>query len=73
MHAHGHHHDHRATDPVCGMKVAPGGSPSAVFEGTTYWFCDPACASTFREDPTRWADGAPLTHDHDETDATHHG
>lgn len=61
MHAQSHHDDHLATDPVCGMKVAPGSSVSVVHEGTRYWFCNPACAATFREDPERWASSAPLT------------
>ncbi len=76
MHAHDHRQDHLATDPVCGMKVARGGSASVVHGGTTYWFCEPACAATFRQDPDRWATSEPLTHDHADHDRAghaHHG
>ena len=71
MHAHTYGNDRLATDPVCGMKVPAGGPLSEVHRGTTYWFCDPACADTFRDDPDRWVSDAPLAHDH--ADDEHHG
>jgi xanthine dehydrogenase accessory factor len=41
-----------AVDPVCGMTVAIGSdTPTAVYEGTTYWFCCPGCRARFVEDP----------------------
>jgi Cu+-exporting ATPase len=45
-----------ATDPVCGMTVAPerarGGS--AEHAGATYWFCGPSCRAKFVADPERY-------------------
>ncbi len=72
MHAHVHSYDPLATDPVCGMRLAPGGPLSEDHRGTTYWFCDPACAAIFREEPGRWTTPEPLTHDHADQDAAHH-
>jgi Cu+-exporting ATPase len=52
---HQHHapgHEHRATDPVCGMTVdTQAGKPSAGHEGTTYWFCSAGCRTKFLADP----------------------
>jgi len=45
-------------DPVCGMDVEPGhaGVGSAEHQGTTYWFCDPACRKKFVAEPARYLD-----------------
>lgn len=48
-----------ANDPVCGMRVAPETAIAVEYDGHTYYFCESACADTFREDPDRWIpDGA---------------
>ena len=44
-----------AIDPVCGMET----DPAAVVEmvevaGRSYYFCESACAETFRDEPERW-------------------
>ena len=47
-------------DPVCGMLVDPAVATAVEYEGTVYYFCEPACADTFGDDPVRWipeADG----------------
>lgn len=50
------------TDPVCGMTVKePEARGTAVHKGTTYFFCDPGCASRFREDPERFVEGGPVS------------
>ena len=42
-------------DPVCHMKVDPGkAAGTSVFEGTTYYFCSPACLSRFKADPEKY-------------------
>ena len=42
-----------AIDPICQMKVdtdnPPGGS--SEYQGTTYYFCGPACKVAFEQDP----------------------
>ncbi|HMN67483.1 MAG TPA: heavy metal translocating P-type ATPase [Bdellovibrionales bacterium] len=47
-------------DPVCGMKIDPktakGGS--TVYDGETYYFCNPKCKSKFDAEPARYL-GAP--------------
>ena len=45
------------TDPVCGMKVAPG-SAANVFEydGKTWYFCCEHCLEKFKENPGRFLD-----------------
>jgi xanthine dehydrogenase accessory factor len=41
-----------AIDPVCGMTVEVGSARHKVdHEGTTYYFCAPGCARTFKKDP----------------------
>ena len=42
------------TDPVCGMPIDAASSVAAEHDGRTYYFCESACADTFREDPDRW-------------------
>ncbi len=40
-----------AIDPVCGMTVDEAKAPAtAVFEGTTYYFCAPGCKRAFEAD-----------------------
>jgi Cu+-exporting ATPase len=41
-------------DPVCGMHVDPASAVAVVYDGRTYYFCETACANTFRDDPHRW-------------------
>ncbi len=48
------------TDPVCGMTVDPSTAVTVEFEGETYYFCERACADTFRDDPTRWTGSDPV-------------
>lgn len=54
--------DADAIDPVCGMRVARDAPLHLEFRGVTYWFCDPACAATFRDEPEHWAVGADGQH-----------
>ena len=50
----------RATDPVCGMSVAPEGARGTVeYAGRTYRFCSPRCAERFRAEPERWTAPSP--------------
>lgn len=51
---HESHDEPQATDPVCGMFVASDIAVNVEYLGTTYRFCDPACAETFRNEPERW-------------------
>jgi xanthine dehydrogenase accessory factor len=45
-----------AVDPVCGMTVAAVDStPHVDLEGTTTWFCCPACRKAFLAEPARYA------------------
>jgi xanthine dehydrogenase accessory factor len=37
-----------AIDPVCGMTVAVAGAPTAVRDGTSYYFCSVACRDHFQ-------------------------
>lgn len=48
------------SDPVCGMQVDPKTAIAVEYSGRVYYFCDPACADTFRDEPGRWVadDGA---------------
>ena len=46
--------EERVTDPVCGMKVKPGGAHSAEHGGTTYWFCRAGCREKFEADPEKY-------------------
>jgi Cu+-exporting ATPase len=49
--------DHRmmAKDPVCGMQVDPASAAASyVYEGQTYYFCNPRCLERFRADPLRY-------------------
>lgn len=41
-------------DPVCGMHVDAASAVAVEYDGRTYYFCEAACADTFRDDPGRW-------------------
>ncbi|MGK2850322.1 MAG: YHS domain-containing protein [Candidatus Limnocylindrales bacterium] len=41
-------------DPVCGMTIDAGNAIRIDHGDQTYYFCDPACADTFRDEPERW-------------------
>jgi len=41
-------------DPVCGMQIEQETAVTVEFAGDTYYFCESACADTFRDDPERW-------------------
>jgi Cu+-exporting ATPase len=44
-----------ATDPVCGMAVQVNeDTPSAPYQGRTYYFCSPRCRQKFEAEPTRY-------------------
>ena len=48
-------HEEVATDPVCGMKVAPGGKvPSAEYAGRLYYFCSARCREKFLADSAKY-------------------
>ena len=44
-----------ATDPVCGMTVPVAGSPSSVFQGTSFHFCCKGCRGLFEATPEAFA------------------
>jgi P-type Cu+ transporter len=49
-------------DPVCGMSVDPAHAASShLYEGQTYYFCNPSCLARFRENPAAYVGtgGAP--------------
>jgi len=43
-----------ASDPVCGMQIDPETAVAVEYGGRVYYFCESACADTFRDDPGRW-------------------
>ncbi|MHB1319058.1 MAG: YHS domain-containing protein [Anaerolineae bacterium] len=44
-----------AKDPVCGMDVDPEkAAATSVHQGTTYYFCSPACKRTFDEETAKY-------------------
>ncbi len=44
------------TDPVCGMTIEQtAAAGSATYDGTTYYFCSPACQERFEADPAQFA------------------
>jgi len=51
-------------DPVCGMAVDPARAIQITVNGTTYYFCEIACADTFRQEPQRWIETAAPVHEH---------
>ena len=45
-----------ATDPVCKMKVEEKGAKyTSVYQGKTYYFCNPGCMKAFEGNPSRYA------------------
>ena len=57
----------QVVDPVCGMTIDREKAVTIVHQGTTYYFCEAACAETFREDPERWINASehdPMRHAH---------
>lgn len=45
-----------AKDPVCGMQVNEAtAAATAVHKGRTYYFCSPACKTTFEKKPEQYA------------------
>ncbi len=55
-------HDHRVTDPVCGMSVDPHTTPHrAEFGGRTWHFCSAGCRTKFESEPQRYLDPALAT------------
>lgn len=48
------------SDPVWGMQVDPTTAVKLEYAGEAYYFCESACADTFRDDPDRWIAQAPL-------------
>ena len=46
-----------AKDPVCGMEVDEKKAPAtAVYHGTTYYFCTQACKRAFEKTPAKYLD-----------------
>jgi len=51
-----------AKDPVCGMEVdEKKAAATAVYQGTTYYFCAAACKATFEKTPEKFI-GKPGGH-----------
>ncbi|MFP5343963.1 MAG: YHS domain-containing protein [Candidatus Limnocylindria bacterium] len=46
-------------DPVCGMAIDADQAIRLDHEGRTYYFCDPVCVDTFRDEPGRWTQAVP--------------
>ena len=45
-----------AKDPVCGMQVTEASAAASVeYKGRTFYFCSPACTSTFEKSPEKYA------------------
>lgn len=48
----------KVVDPVCGMTIDPAtAAATREHEGTTFYFCSPACAQSFDSDPHRYGHG----------------
>ncbi len=44
-----------AKDPVCGMEVdEKKAAATAAYKGKTYYFCAPACKTTFQKTPEKY-------------------
>lgn len=43
-----------ASDPVCGMRFDLRTAIAVEYGGHVFYFCESACAETFRDDPGRW-------------------
>ena len=45
-------------DPVCGMTISKAGAAaSSVYDGSTYYFCNPGCKTKFDADPAAYTGG----------------
>jgi YHS domain-containing protein len=57
-HGHGAHDgsagDARATDPVCGMEVAPGQGYTKFYNGRAYHLCSRPCLDKFEAHPDQY-------------------
>jgi len=49
------HHGASATDPVCGMQVAPGQGYTKTHAGRDYRLCSRACLDKFEANPDQFA------------------
>jgi YHS domain-containing protein len=48
-----------AKDPVCGMDVEEkNAAATAAHKGKTYYFCAPACKTTFQKAPEKYVGAA---------------
>jgi Cu+-exporting ATPase len=48
-------HEKEHVDPVCGMTVEPAQAAGRwVYQGKTYYFCNPSCLERFKSDPGRY-------------------
>ncbi len=44
-----------ARDPVCGMQVdEKTAAATAMYQGTTYYFCSPGCKASFEKTPGKF-------------------
>ena len=57
------HETKRAPDLACEMAVDPATAIQINVDGAPYYFCEVACADTFREDPQRWITTAAPRHE----------
>jgi YHS domain-containing protein len=49
-----------AVDPVCGMRVVPGGTKLVtLYKGHSYWFCAEDCRKAFEANPKRYLEPKP--------------
>ncbi|MGZ8849061.1 MAG: heavy metal translocating P-type ATPase [Thermoanaerobaculia bacterium] len=54
------HADLQVFDPVCGMTInAADAAATSDLNGTTYYFCMPACKTKFDAEPEKYLHGAP--------------
>jgi Cu+-exporting ATPase len=45
-----------AIDPICKMRVEEKGAKfTSVYEGKTYYFCNPMCKQRFESNPGKYA------------------
>ena len=54
-----------AKDPICGMEVnEKTAKHKTEYRGKTYYFCSPACKTTFDKNPAKHASGQPQPSGH---------
>lgn len=51
-------------DPVCEMTIAAEDAVVVDHDGIRYYFCEAACADTFRAEPSRWIEAVTGPHGH---------